>query len=181
MFLASKKVGIRIVFALLIGAMFAASLPSFAAGSPLSEAALTAVDQNDAKKMQQALFDRGLYRGKVDGVIGLRTRASIRSFQKAANLPATGLLDPQTASKLGLQPESIRRHSSGASQNIVEGQDEPGNQSAKSKPWAGTRLTKGTRQTRRPSAKIVATGAAPEGSKESGEDGLRAENRKQPQ
>jgi peptidoglycan hydrolase-like protein with peptidoglycan-binding domain len=62
-------------------------------------------DTNDTSKLQQILQDEGHYRGKVDGVVGLRTRASIRGFQKAENLPVTGELDVQTAGKLGVRPE----------------------------------------------------------------------------
>src|SRR5208282_48746 len=61
---------------------------------------------NDVKQMQQTLQDEGHYRGKVDGVLGLKTRASIRRFQKAENLPVTGQLDVETASKLEVRPES---------------------------------------------------------------------------
>ena len=58
--------------------------------------------QGDAADLQ----DEGHYRGKIDGMFGLRTRASIRGFQKAEHLPVTGQLDVQTASKLGVRPES---------------------------------------------------------------------------
>jgi peptidoglycan hydrolase-like protein with peptidoglycan-binding domain len=96
-----------IVFVLLYSAMFAASLPSCAAGPELSEEALAILRQNDVRNMQQALFDRGHYRGKVDGAMGLRTRESIRAFQKTENLPATGQLDPQTAHKLGITQDCV--------------------------------------------------------------------------
>jgi peptidoglycan hydrolase-like protein with peptidoglycan-binding domain len=56
--------------------------------------------------MQQNLQDRGHYHGKIDGVFGLRTRASIREFQKAENLIVTGQLDAQTARRLGVRPEN---------------------------------------------------------------------------
>ncbi len=62
-------------------------------------------DFNDVKTMQQSLQDEGHYHGKIDGVLGLRTRASIRGFQKAENLPVTGQLDVGTAGKLGVRPE----------------------------------------------------------------------------
>ena len=55
--------------------------------------------------MQETLRDKGHYRGKIDGVFGLRTRASIRGYQKAENLPVTGQLDTPTAGKLGVAPE----------------------------------------------------------------------------
>jgi peptidoglycan hydrolase-like protein with peptidoglycan-binding domain len=60
---------------------------------------------NDIKKLQRTLIATGHYRGKIDGVIGLRTRASIRAYQKAENLPVTGRLDTRTADKLGVTPE----------------------------------------------------------------------------
>lgn len=62
-------------------------------------------DTDNINKVQQILQDGGHYRGKVDGVVGLRTRASIRGFQKLENLPVTGELDVQTAGKLGVRPE----------------------------------------------------------------------------
>jgi peptidoglycan hydrolase-like protein with peptidoglycan-binding domain len=60
---------------------------------------------SDIKELQQTLWDKGQYRGKVDGVFGLQTRASIRGFQKAEDLPVTGQLDIQTSDKLGVRPE----------------------------------------------------------------------------
>ncbi|HWO34748.1 MAG TPA: peptidoglycan-binding domain-containing protein [Candidatus Acidoferrum sp.] len=67
------------------------------------------VQRNDVRKMQENLRGKGYYRGKVDGVFGLRTRASIRGFQEAENLTVTGQLDTQTAGKLGVSPERARR------------------------------------------------------------------------
>src|SRR6202008_3107455 len=51
---------------------------------------------NDVNTMQQTLLDKGHYRGKVDGVFGLRTRAGIRAYQRAENLPVTGQIDKET-------------------------------------------------------------------------------------
>jgi peptidoglycan hydrolase-like protein with peptidoglycan-binding domain len=179
MFLVSRTVKTGIVCVLLISGMLVASLPSFAAVSEPSQEASAVVHQNDVKRMQQALHDRGHYRGKVDGVIGLRTRASIRTFQKAENLPTTGQLDSRTASKLGINPES-RSSSTGARWDAVGGRERPGNQAAKGKPWAGTRLAKGTSRKRKAPPTIGSTGADPEGSHGNREEGLRAENQKHP-
>lgn len=180
MFLISRKMETGIVFALLIAGLFVANRQSFAAGSELSVEALQVLHQNDVKKMQLALHDRGHYRGKVDGVIGLRTRASIRAFQKAENLPTTGQLDPQTASKLGVRPESIRSSSSGARQDRGGGQGQLGNGVVRGKPWAGTRSAKGTKRPPTPTPKLVPTGADPKGSQGNHEEELRAENQKRP-
>jgi peptidoglycan hydrolase-like protein with peptidoglycan-binding domain len=178
MFQDRKKVETGIFLALLVSGMFMTSLPLFGAGSELSEEALAVVCRNDVKKLQQALRDRGHYRGKVDGIIGLRTRASIRTFQKAENLPTTGQLDSRTASKLGIKPES-RSSSTGARWGAVGGREQSG-QATKSKPWAGIRLAKDGSRTRKTLPKIAPTGGDPEGSHGNHEEGLRAENQKQP-
>ncbi|MGP0019770.1 MAG: peptidoglycan-binding domain-containing protein [Candidatus Sulfotelmatobacter sp.] len=89
---------------------------------------------NDVQGMQQILQDDGLYHGKIDGVFGLRTRASIREFQKAENLPVTGQLDAQTASKLGVRPES---------------REDTGYDTTQDKPSAGIEWAKGSRRSSR--------------------------------
>lgn len=120
------------------------------------------------------------YREKIDGVIGLRTRASIRRFQRAENLPVTGQVDPQAARTLEVRPESIRSSSIGARQGIVGAQEQPGNLATRGKPWAGTRLAKGTRRPTKRLPKIVPLGADLEGSQGNREERLRTENQKQP-
>jgi peptidoglycan hydrolase-like protein with peptidoglycan-binding domain len=67
---------------------------------------------NDVKRMQQTLLEQGHYRGEVDGVFGLRTRASIRAYQKAQSLPITGHLDNETAGRLGSDLRFARRPTS---------------------------------------------------------------------
>jgi len=85
----------------------------------------------DVNKVQQILQDKGHYRGNIDGVFGLRTRASIRGFQKAENLPVTGDLDVQTAGKLGVRPDVRAARDYETSQN---------------KPSAGTKRATGSRR-----------------------------------
>jgi len=180
MFLAKKTVETGIVFTLLIAVVLGLRLTSFAAGSGLTKDMPAVVYGNDVKKMQQALYDRGHYRGKVDGVIGLRTRASIRSFQKAENLPVTGQFDTQTAGKLGVRPGSIRSRFDGAGQNMVEARERPGHEPSKAKPSAGTKWAKGVR---RPKTlpKTVPTIADYESGRGYREERLHAENEKTPQ
>jgi len=78
-----------------------------ALGANLSKEVPAVRNRNDVRKMQQTLQGKGYYHGEVDGVFGLRTRASIRGLQKAENLPVTGQLDTQTADKLGVRPEGM--------------------------------------------------------------------------
>lgn len=113
---------------------------------PVSKADLTEevpeVSQpNDVNKMQQILLDKGHYRGKVDGVLGLRTRASIRAYQKAENLPVTGQLDERTAGKLGVTSEN---------------REEAGYDNTSGKPSAGITRDKGFRRTSRTPRSTVA-------------------------
>jgi peptidoglycan hydrolase-like protein with peptidoglycan-binding domain len=65
------------------------------------------MSRDDIKQAQKSLNDKGFDVGPSDGVMGSRTRAGIRQFQKSENLPVTGRLDAETADKLGVGPESI--------------------------------------------------------------------------
>jgi hypothetical protein len=105
MFLASKAAWVGIVFILLTMRISGPRPAPLALGANLSKEVPALGHRNDLKTMQQTLRSKGYYRGEVDGVFGLRTRASIRGFQHAENLPVTGQLDAQTAGKLGVSPE----------------------------------------------------------------------------
>src|ERR1700693_4943153 len=60
--------------------------------------------RSEIKNLQETLRKKGPYRGKLDGVFGLRTRASLRAYQKAENLPISGEVDAWTADGLGIRP-----------------------------------------------------------------------------
>jgi peptidoglycan hydrolase-like protein with peptidoglycan-binding domain len=55
------------------------------------------------KAVQQALKDKGHDPGDVDGKMGPKTRQALREYQQKEGLKATGRLDNETASKLGVQ------------------------------------------------------------------------------
>ena len=59
------------------------------------------VSPDNVKSAQQALKARGLNPG-IDGRMDEKTQQALRDFQKANNLPATGVLDQKTAAKLGV-------------------------------------------------------------------------------
>lgn len=63
------------------------------------------------RRMQQALIDLGLLKGKADGVFGPKTREALAAFQKSRGLEATGFPDDQTLFELFLRPvlEEARR------------------------------------------------------------------------
>jgi peptidoglycan hydrolase-like protein with peptidoglycan-binding domain len=134
MFFASKIAYSGIVFLLMTPWISGPRPTPVDSGSNLSSEVPGETHGNDVKEMQQTLQDNGHYRGKVDGVLGLRTRASIRGFQKAANLPVTGQLDVQTAGRLGVRPE-VRKETS--------------YETTQEKPSAGIKWAKGSRRTSR--------------------------------
>ena len=55
--------------------------------------------------------------GPIDGVLDGKTQQALRNFEKANKLPVTGVLDPQTAEKLGVNLEkgSIPQRAPGGS------------------------------------------------------------------
>jgi peptidoglycan hydrolase-like protein with peptidoglycan-binding domain len=140
MLLASKAALPAIVFILLATGISGPRPTPVASGANLSKEGPAVWSQNDVGKMQDTLRDKGQYRGKVDGVFGLRTRASIREFQKAENLPVTGQLDTQTAGKLGVSPE---------------GREETGSETTKDKPSAYIKWAKGSGRTSKELRKAV--------------------------
>jgi len=134
MFLASKVGCAGIVLLLLTTGISGPRPAPVTSRLDLSNGVPVVAYPKDVNRMQQILQDEGHYRGKVDGVLGLRTRASIRGFQKAENLPVTGQLDVQTASKLGVRPE-VR--------------EATGYESRLDKPSAGIKWANGSRRTSR--------------------------------
>jgi peptidoglycan hydrolase-like protein with peptidoglycan-binding domain len=147
MFVASKAAGAGIVFILLTTGISGPRPTPITSGANLSKEEPAVGHRNDVEMMQQTLQDEGHYRGKVDGVFGLRPQASIRGLQKAENLPVTGQLDTQTAGKLGVRPE---------------GREETGYKTAKDKPSAYIEWAKGSGRTSKRLQKAVKTVAAPE-------------------
>jgi putative peptidoglycan binding protein len=63
------------------------------------------VSGDDIKKAKEALKAKGLNPGPIDGTLDSKTQQALRDFQKANKLPVTGVLDAQTAEKLGVTKE----------------------------------------------------------------------------
>lgn len=102
--------------------------------TPLASAA--GLSKEDIQKVQQSLIDKGFQSGNVDGVLGPRTRAGLREYQKSEKLPVTGRLDGETAGKLGVGPESIGGNFKGAGQEVSAGTKEAGHEVTEGKPLA---------------------------------------------
>ena len=132
MLLAGKAAWAGIVFLLLTTGRSGPLPTPLASAANLGKEMPSVAHPDDVKKMQETLKGKGHYRGDVDGVFGLRTRASIRRFQEIENLPVTGQLDGQTAVKLGVRPE---------------GREGIGYETTQGKPSAGIKRARGSGRT----------------------------------
>ena len=72
--------------------------------------------QSVIKTVQRELTRRGYYRGRVDGLWGPRSTAALKKYQQAKDLQATGVMDQQTADKLGLKPSEFSAFEGAAGQ-----------------------------------------------------------------
>lgn len=55
---------------------------------------------DDVKVLQQALKDKGYYTAQVTGTFGAKTESAVKLFQKANNIPTTGVVGPMTKKAL---------------------------------------------------------------------------------
>jgi len=58
--------------------------------------------KDDIRNAQQALKDKGLYTGPVDGTVNADTKKALRDFQQKNNLEVTGTLNHDTITALGV-------------------------------------------------------------------------------
>jgi peptidoglycan hydrolase-like protein with peptidoglycan-binding domain len=54
------------------------------------------------KAVQKTLQDKGMDPGPIDGIMGPKTMAALKAFQKDQKLTESGRLDDQTREKLGV-------------------------------------------------------------------------------
>ena len=55
---------------------------------------------DDVRQAQQALMDKGINPGPIDGKMGPQTKGALSEYQKKENLKVTGRLDRETKAKL---------------------------------------------------------------------------------
>lgn len=61
-------------------------------------------NREQVKAAQQALKDKG--QDRIDGVMGPKTQAALKAFQKTEGLKTTGRLDSETMAKLGVEAKT---------------------------------------------------------------------------
>ena len=143
MFLAGRAAWAAIVFIFVTTGISGPRAKSLASGASPSRKMPAVEHRNEIKNLQETLRNKGHYRGKVDGVFGLRTRASLRAYQKAENFPISGEVDAWTADGLGIRPESIWDNSGDAGRDVGRGTNRAGGDTNKGKPSAGIRRAEG--------------------------------------
>ncbi len=74
-----------------------------AAKKVVAKKAVKTISSAKVKAVQQALAKDGLYKGKVDGMIGPVTTNAVKAFQKKNGLKADGIIGPMTLKKLGVK------------------------------------------------------------------------------
>ena len=84
---------------------------AFTSGQPIVESPIvnlavappTSARKDGKKELQQALKDKGFYKGPVDGDIGLKTQEAIKAFKVANKLNADSVVGPKVKKLLGLK------------------------------------------------------------------------------
>jgi peptidoglycan hydrolase-like protein with peptidoglycan-binding domain len=76
---------------------------------------MAGISADDIKKAKKALKAKELNPGPISGTLDGKTQQALCDFQRANRLPVTGVLDSQTAEKLGVSLEkgSIPQRGSG--------------------------------------------------------------------
>lgn len=72
-------------------------------------------NQEQVKAAQQALKDKGHDPGEIDGLMGPKTTAALKDFQKAQGLKETGRLDKETMAKLEVKTSAAESTTPAAS------------------------------------------------------------------
>ena len=67
---------------------------------PSAESSADGTEKPSGRDIQQALQNASLYQGKLDGVLGPKTKKAVEAFQSQNNLKADGKVGPKTWQKL---------------------------------------------------------------------------------
>lgn len=67
----------------------------------------SSLSEDQIKDIQRSLNQKGFDAGNVDGVWGPETQAAVRNFQEGENIQASGQLNHETLSALGVQVAGI--------------------------------------------------------------------------
>jgi peptidoglycan hydrolase-like protein with peptidoglycan-binding domain len=94
------------VASLFTAGLLAVTVPTFAQGS------------DTVKSVQQALKDKGLYSGPVDGINGVSTKSAVKKYQEDQHLSADGRIGPKTLDSLGIKSASPKAQFDASGENV---------------------------------------------------------------
>jgi putative peptidoglycan binding protein/uncharacterized protein DUF1236 len=78
--------------------------------------------QDEIRQVQNALKEKGFYRGQPDGVLGPQTTEALITFQRQQGFQPNGRIDTQTVTALGMSNLSGQQGNQGGSQPSTTGQ-----------------------------------------------------------
>ena len=81
-------------------------------------AIFTATTMSENKVIQQRLKKWGYYTGSIDGILGSKSVAAIKKFQKNNGLVVDGIVGPKTAAKIGITLSSSSSSSKQSSSDL---------------------------------------------------------------
>jgi hypothetical protein len=79
--------------------------------------------QDEIRQVQNALKEKGFYRGQPDGVLGPQTTEALITFQRQQGFQANGRIDTQTVTALGMSNLSGQQGNQGGTQPSTTGQN----------------------------------------------------------
>ncbi len=110
-----------------VGAIAAAKPLSADTSQPSSQSYTSSPgDSSQLTQIQQALNDKGLNAGPVDGKMGPKTKAAIKQFQAQQGLQASGKLDAQTVAMLTTGANASSNASSNPATSTNPASSQPG-------------------------------------------------------
>jgi len=89
------------------GAVLAVAAPAIAQTAPPPLAYVQPLPQPAVQDVQDRLRQAGAYTGRIDGLWGSDSQASLERFQQSHQLQVTGQLNQATAATLGLDPNTL--------------------------------------------------------------------------
>lgn len=108
-----------------------------------SAPAFAAKGSESVRKAQEALKSKGFDPGPVDGVVGAKTRAAVREYQKQNKIRPTGHLGGETYGSLGVERGDAGKHVGKAGGGVKRSYAEGGKDIGQGGKDLGSNLKKG--------------------------------------
>ncbi len=106
----------------------------------LSAVPVLAQSHATIRDVQQALKDKGLDPGPVDGLNGPATKAALKKYQAQQNLNEDGRMGPKTLDALGVKKAPAKTEFKASGENLKNGYSEGGSKIATGTKEAGSEL-----------------------------------------